>query len=110
MIFVNSMSDLFHEAVPLSFIERVFEVMVAAERHVFQILTKRHERLAALAPRLEWPSRVWMGVSIENRRWLERADYLRRGMLAHSGLVSEDRIKRSLGLVPGGEELDYPRD
>jgi protein gp37 len=78
MIFVNSMSDLFHELVPLDFIARVFDVMGQADRHVFQILTKRHERLAQLAPALSWPDNVWMGVSIENRRWVERADYLRR--------------------------------
>jgi protein gp37 len=77
MIFVNSMSDLFHELVPLAFIERVFEVMAKAEQHTFQILTKRHERLADLAPRLSWPANVWMGVSIENRRWIERANSLR---------------------------------
>jgi protein gp37 len=78
MIFVNSMSDLFHEVVPLSFIKRVFNVMATAEQHTFQILTKRHERLAILAPQLSWPDNVWMGVSIENRRWVERADYLRQ--------------------------------
>jgi protein gp37 len=78
MIFVNSMSDLFHELVPVCFIERVFDVMALAERHVFQILTKRHERMATLASQLAWPPNVWMGVSIENRRWVERADYLRR--------------------------------
>jgi protein gp37 len=78
LIFVNSMSDLFHERVPLAFVRRVFDVMIEAEQHVFQILTKRHERLVELAPRLPWPSNVWMGVSIENRRWIERADYLRR--------------------------------
>ena len=78
MIFVNSMSDLFHELVPLSFIERVFTVMGMAEHHTFQILTKRHERMAALAPKLTWPPNVWMGVSIENRRWAERAEHLRR--------------------------------
>ncbi len=77
-VFVNSMSDLFHELVPLEFIERVFAVMVEAERHVFQVLTKRHERLAELADELPWPENVWMGVSIENRRWAERADYLRQ--------------------------------
>lgn len=77
MIFVNSMSDLFHELVPLDFVRRVFDVMVEADRHVFQILTKRHERLAELAPQLPWPENVWMGVSIENRRWVERADGLR---------------------------------
>lgn len=77
LIFVNSMSDLFHERVPLSFVQRVFEVMVECERHVFQILTKRHDRLLDLAPSLPWPKNVWMGVSIENRRWVERADALR---------------------------------
>jgi protein gp37 len=64
--------------VPLDFVRRVFDVMVEADRHVFQILTKRHERLAELAPELPWPENVWMGVSIENRRRVERADYLRR--------------------------------
>jgi protein gp37 len=78
LIFVNSMSDLFHERVPLAFVRRVFDVMIEADQHVFQILTKRHELLAELAPRLPWPPNVWMGVSIENRRWIERADYLRR--------------------------------
>jgi len=78
VIFVNSMSDLFHELVPLDFIWDVFEVMAEASQHVFQILTKRHERLAELAPLIEWPENVWMGVSIENRRWVERADYLRQ--------------------------------
>jgi protein gp37 len=77
MIFVNSMSDLFHELVPFEFIARVFEVMGTAEQHTFQILTKRHERMAELASLLSWPPNVWMGVSIENRRWVERADYLR---------------------------------
>src|SRR5436190_20821406 len=56
LIFVNSMSDLFHERVPLSFVRRVFGVMAEADRHVFQILTKRHHRLVTLAPHLDWPS------------------------------------------------------
>jgi protein gp37 len=77
MIFVNSMSDLFHERIPVSFIEQVFDVMAEAEQHTFQILTKRHERLSELAPELDWPANVWMGVSIENRRFVKRADYLR---------------------------------
>ena len=77
VIFVNSMSDLFHEEVPFDFIESVFDVMSRADQHVFQILTKRHERLAELAPSLPWPPNVWMGVSIENRRFLQRADHLR---------------------------------
>jgi protein gp37 len=77
MIFVNSMSDLFHEDVPAAFVQRVFETMERAQHHVFQVLTKRHERLAELAPILPWPANVWMGVSIENKRWALRADYLR---------------------------------
>lgn len=77
MIFVNSMSDLFHEGVPAEYIEQVFEVMGRAEHHTFQILTKRHERLAELAPSLDWHPNIWMGVSIENRRFSHRADYLR---------------------------------
>jgi protein gp37 len=78
MIFVNSMSDLFHEDIPDDFIRRVFDVMVGADWHVFQILTKRHERLLELADGLPWPPNVWMGVSIENRRFVHRADYLRQ--------------------------------
>jgi protein gp37 len=71
-IFVNSMSDLFHEAVPEDFIRRVFEVMAQARRHVFQVLTKRSQRLAELAPRLAWPLNVWQGVSVESARYTSR--------------------------------------
>ncbi len=71
------MSDLFHERIPEPFIRRVFEVMEQASQHTFQILTKRHERLAELAPTLPWAPNVWMGVTIENRRFVHRADYLR---------------------------------
>src|SRR5450755_1758003 len=78
MIFVNSMSDLFHEDIPVEFIARVFEVMARADRHTFQVLTKRHGRLAEIASDLRWPENVWMGVSIENRRFVDRADVLRR--------------------------------
>jgi len=78
MIFVNSMSDLFHEDVPAGFVENVFEVMGEASRHTFQVLTKRADRLAELAPRLRWPANVWIGVSVENDRYLWRVDRLRR--------------------------------
>ncbi len=78
MIFVNSMSDLFHEDVPDEYIHRVFEVMVRAHWHVFQVLTKRSARLSALAADLPWPSNVWMGVSVENQRFDFRIDHLRR--------------------------------
>src|SRR5688572_780732 len=77
LIFVNSMSDLFHERIPDEYIARVFDVMAEAGQHTFQVLTKRHERLSALAPWLVWPPNVWMGVSIENRRFVHRADHLR---------------------------------
>jgi protein gp37 len=78
VIFVNSMSDLFHEGIPETYVRTVFDVMRRAYWHQFQILTKRHERLADLSQRLPWPSNVWMGVSIENHRFVHRADYLRR--------------------------------
>jgi protein gp37 len=77
-VFVNSMSDLFHESMPLDFLQEVFRVMEECPKHVFQILTKRHGRLAELAPELEWPENVWMGVSVENQDYVQRVDYLRR--------------------------------
>jgi protein gp37 len=77
VIFVNSMSDLFHEDIPVDHVRAVFDVMVEAEQHTFQILTKRPERLVALAQALPWPPNVWMGVTIENRRFIGRADALR---------------------------------
>ncbi len=77
VIFVNSMSDLFHDDVPFEFIERVFDVMRRAHWHTFQVLTKRAERAAELASRLPWPDNVWMGVSVENQRWTTRIDALR---------------------------------
>lgn len=77
LVFVNSMSDLFHEQIADDYIAEVFDVMARAHWHTFQILTKRHDRLAELAPSLTWPENVWMGVSIENRRFVHRADRLR---------------------------------
>lgn len=76
-IFVNSMSDLFHEDVPLSFILEVFDVMRRASWHDFQILTKRSARLLELSPELEWPRNVWMGVSVENADYTFRIQHLR---------------------------------
>lgn len=77
-IFVNSMSDLFHERVPLEYIQRVFEVMRQAHWHRFQILTKRADRLEELAPQLGWEANIWMGVSVESDRYRTRVDNLRR--------------------------------
>lgn len=76
-VFVNSMSDLFHERMPMEYLKQVFEVMAECNRHVFQILTKRQERLVELAPKLPWPDNVWMGVSVENQTFAHRVDYLR---------------------------------
>jgi protein gp37 len=77
-IFVNSMSDLFHKDVPEEYIQRVFDVMVRTPQHTYQVLTKRAERLARMAPRLPWPAHVWMGVSVESPAYTWRLDYLRR--------------------------------
>ena len=76
-VFVNSMSDLFHEDVPLEFIKDVFRVMAATPRHVYQVLTKRADRLADLSAALPWPVNTWMGVSVENTDYLWRIDRLR---------------------------------
>ena len=78
MIFVNSMSDLFHEEVPLEFIRKVFDVMHRATWHTFQILTKRSTRLFEIDGELDWPENVWMGVSVENNHYINRIDHLRR--------------------------------
>lgn len=77
LIFVNSMSDVFHEQVPLSYIKEIFAVMVACPQHTFQILTKRPERASELAGHLPWPANVWMGTSVEDARVLHRVDELR---------------------------------
>ncbi|MHB8467664.1 MAG: DUF5131 family protein [Acidimicrobiales bacterium] len=77
IVFVNSMSDLFHEAVPLDFIRRVFSVVRETPQHTYQVLTKRSRRLRDVAGRLDWPDNLWMGVSIESARYSFRADHLR---------------------------------
>jgi protein gp37 len=77
-VFVNSMSDLFHEEVPAEFIAKMFATMAACPQHTFQALTKRSGRLAELAPELPWPPNLWMGVSVENERVLHRVDDLRK--------------------------------
>lgn len=77
-IFVNSMSDLFHEDVPLDYIQRVFDVMRRAHWHEFQVLTKRAERLEILSASLDWSPNIWMGASVENAEYTSRIGYLRR--------------------------------
>jgi protein gp37 len=76
MIFVNSMSDLFHEKVPVDFIKKVFEVIRIANYHNFQILTKRSDRLLELAPLLKWPANLWMGVTVEMEQYIYRICHL----------------------------------
>ena len=78
LIFVNSMSDLFHDDVPLDFIGRVLETISDTPQHTYQVLTKRSKRLAEVASDLDWPSNLWVGVSIESERYLFRSDHLRR--------------------------------
>ena len=78
MIFVNSMSDLFHQDVPVEFIQRVFDVMRRAHWHQFQVLTKRSERLLEIDPLLQWAPHIWMGVSAESEEYTRRIDHLRR--------------------------------
>lgn len=78
MIFVNSMSDLFHEDVPVEFIQEVFGAMRRASWHIFQVLTKRSRRLLELNQEFDWPPNVWMGVSVENQDYVFRIEHLRQ--------------------------------
>ena len=110
-IFVNSMSDLFHEKVPLSFIRRVFDVIRDTRHHTYQILTKRSKRLKKVAFQLKWPQNLWMGVSVENGDYIYRIDELKStgsyikylslepliGPLDHLNLVNIDWV------IVGGE-------
>ena len=77
MVFVNSMGDLFHEEVPIEFVQQVFRVMRETPRHTYQLLTKRADRLALVAPMLDWPDNVWMGVTVEDNAHLTRIERLR---------------------------------
>ena len=77
LVFVDSMSDLFHPEVPPDFIQQVFKVMSETPQHTYQILTKRSQRLQKLASAIDWPPNVWMGVSVENLRYSFRVDHLR---------------------------------
>lgn len=78
MVFVNSMSDLFHDRVPDDFIFKVFEAMNKAKNHCFQVLTKRSERLTEIGRNLNWSKNIWMGVSVENSNYLYRANDLKK--------------------------------
>lgn len=117
VIFVNSMSDLFHEDVPLTFIQQVFKVMNECPQHTFQVLTKRAARLEELSPFLNWTANIWMGVSVENQEVNFRIDHLRRtkafvkflslepliGALPNLNLSSIDWV------IVGGESGRNPR-
>jgi protein gp37 len=96
MIFVNSMSDLFHRDVPVEFIHKIFEVMRKASWHTFQVLTKRSEILLELSDSINWPHNVWMGVSVENDKYIYRIEHLRYTQ-AHIKFLSLEPL---LGPIP----------
>jgi protein gp37 len=97
IIFVNSMSDLFHESVPFDFIEQVFDAMQKADTHIFQILTKRSRRLAELRRKLTWPPNVWMGVTVEDNRCIKRI----MDLCSTSAKVKWLSLEPMLGPIPG---------
>lgn len=111
VVFVNSMSDLFHAKVPLGFIRDVFDVMRETPQHTYQVLTKRALRLARVADKLDWPSNVWMGVSVESEDVVDRIDHLRRVPAATRFLSCEPLLTALPGLnldgidwvIAGGE-------
>jgi len=95
-IFVNSMSDLFHHDIPFEYVQRVFGVMKRAYWHRFQILTKRADRLLEVSQQIHWAENVWMGVSVESRKYLSRIDCLRRTG-AHIKFLSLEPLLEDLG-------------
>lgn len=97
VVFVNSMSDLFHQKIPQGFIQQVFDVMEDNPQHTFQILTKRSGRLREMAPILKWPENVWMGVTVENADYVSRIDDLR----AVGAAVRFLSLEPLLGPLPG---------
>lgn len=99
IIFVNSMSDLFHEGVPLDFIQRVFDVMNRCPQHTFQVLTKRPERTVEFAPQLTWTPNIWMGTSVENADVVERVRQLQR-VPAHVRFLSVEPLLGPISRLP----------
>ncbi|MET7345927.1 phage Gp37/Gp68 family protein [Streptomyces sp. NPDC087866] len=97
VVFVNSMSDLFHARVPFDFVRQVFQVMADTPQHTYQVLTKRARRLRQLAPKLDWPANLWMGVSVESEAELPRVEDLRQVPAAVRFLSCEPL----LGPLPG---------
>ncbi len=110
-IFVNSMSDLFHEDVPFEFIAKIFDVMSRASHHRFQVLTKRPGRLAQLCGKLPWPDNIWMGVTVETADYLERIDLLKETKAAVKfisfepllGPIPNVRLEGIEWVIVGGE-------
>ena len=117
IVFVNSMSDLFHEQIHLSFIQRVFDVMRENPQHVFQVLTKRANRLLELNNDLKWSHNIWMGVSIEDQSVLDRIDQLRKTtarvkfiyMEPLIGPLSNLNLDKIDWIIVGGESGNNPR-
>ncbi len=117
VVFVNSMSDLFHKDIPLEFIQKVFNVMNDNPQHVFQVLTKRAERLFELHGKLNWSHNIWMGVSVENDKVTDRVDFLRNTNARIKFLSCEPLIGPLPGLdlrnidwlIVGGESGRNPR-
>ncbi len=117
VVFVNSMSDLFHDHVPVEFIQRVFDTMQSCPQHTFQVLTKRTARLRAIADKLPWPKNVWMGVSVENAAVMHRIDDLRAVPAAVRFLSCEPllgpmpdlRLESIHWVIVGGESGPHAR-
>lgn len=117
VVFVNSMSDLFHKDIPLDFIKQVFHVMNDNPQHVFQVLTKRADRLFELHKHLKWTHNIWMGVSVEDNRVIERIDFLRKTKAKVKFLSLEPLIgplpnlnlKKIDWVIVGGESGHKPR-
>jgi protein gp37 len=99
LVFVNSMSDLFHEEVPFAFIQRVFDTMRQAPQHVFQILTKRSARLLEMAHDLPWSENIWMGVSVEDAQVICRINHLQQ-VPAHIRFLSCEPLIGPLDALP----------
>ena len=118
IVFVDSMSDLFHKDVPLEYIKQVFKVMNENPQHVFQVLTKRAERLLEIHKELRWTHNIWMGVSVENSRVVERIDFLRKSrakvkFLSLEPLIGELKnlnLKKIDWVIVGGESGHKPRE
>lgn len=96
LIFVNSMSDLFHKDVPVSFIKSVFKVMNECPQHQFQVLTKRGDRLQEISDQLSWSKNIWMGVTVESAAYLSRVDNLRT-VPAHTRFLSVEPLLGPIG-------------